>query len=77
MPLSKYKQYFFSHIRQSPDAVFHNADIYPPHSDTVHAVTFAKTDEPASVAERLVPTDKSYWKERFGYWLISRWRSGA
>jgi hypothetical protein len=77
MPLSKYKQYFFSHIRQSPDAVFHNADIYPPHYDTVHTVTFTKTDEPATVADRLIPTDKSYWKERFGYWLISRWRWGA
>ncbi|MEY2439608.1 MAG: hypothetical protein QOI34_993, partial [Verrucomicrobiota bacterium] len=68
MPISKYKQYFFSHVRQSADAVFHNADIYPFGYDTVHAVTFAKTDEPVTVADRLIPADKSYWRERFGYW---------
>jgi FAD/FMN-containing dehydrogenase len=77
MPLSRYKNYFFSQIRPSSEAVFHNADIYPPRYETVHAVTFTKTDEPVTVSDRLIPRDKSYRQERFGYWLISRWRWGA
>jgi FAD/FMN-containing dehydrogenase len=77
MPAAKYKEYFFSHIREAPDTVFHNADIYPPKYDTVHAVTFSNTDDPVEIADRLIPIGKSYWQERFGYWLIARWRWGS
>jgi len=77
MPLSQYKKYFLARIRSSADAAFHNADIYPPGYETVHAVTFTKTDEPVTVSDRLIPRDKSYRQERLGYWLISRWRWGA
>lgn len=76
MPISKYKSYFFEQVRGSSDAVFHNADIYPNAYTTVHAVTFAKTNDPVTVVDRLVPANKSYWQERFGYWAISRWSIG-
>ncbi len=75
--VSHYKEYFFSNIRESADALFHNADIYPPKYETAHLVTFFKTDEPVTVPDHLISTYKSYRQERFGYWLVSRWRWGA
>jgi len=61
MPISSYKDYFFSNIRNSTNAVFHNADIYPPAFDTVRAVTWSVTDKPVTNPERLIGTNESYW----------------
>jgi FAD/FMN-containing dehydrogenase len=77
MSVAKYTQYFVSQVRGSPKAVFHNADIYPFSYKNAHTVTFSKTDDPVTVADRLIPTGKSYVQERLGYWLIARWRWGA
>ena len=76
MPIGEYKRYFFDEIRSSPDAIFHNADIYPDEYTTVHAVTFARTDAPVTVPDRLIPADKSYRMNRFVYWVISEWPFG-
>jgi FAD/FMN-containing dehydrogenase len=71
IPITRYRDWFFQNIRGSPEAVFHNADIYPNVYDTVHAVTFAQTSDPLTITERLIPQNKSYWEDRFGYWAIS------
>jgi FAD binding domain len=72
MPIVQYRNWFFQHVRGSRAVVFHNADIYPDAYDTAHAVTFCQTDEPLTITDRLIPEDKSYWRERFGYWTISQ-----
>ena len=48
MPIGRYRDYFFRHVRNSPDAVFHNGDIYPPGYDTVRAVTWSRARTRAS-----------------------------
>jgi len=65
MPISQYRDFFFSEIRNSKDAVFHNADIYPPALGKVRAVTWSKTDEAVTTPTRLVPRDLDYGRERF------------
>src|SRR5256885_788013 len=65
MPLGQYREYFFRNVRDSRSAVFHNADIYPDEFDTVHAVSYVKTDKPLTVKERLIPGDRLYRLDRF------------
>jgi FAD/FMN-containing dehydrogenase len=71
MPIGEYKDYFFNTVRNSPNAVFHNGDIYPPSFDTVRAVTWSKTDQPVTDKDRLIGRHESYWLDRQLIWLIS------
>lgn len=76
MPLSEYLSWFRRHVRDSANAVFHNADIYPNDFTTVNAVTYRETQEAVTVPERLIPRDKSYRLNRFVYGVISEWPAG-
>ena len=49
MPRADYAEYFEKNIRGNADIVFHNGDFYPPDYDTITAVTYSKTDKPATV----------------------------
>ena len=75
LPITQYRQFFDDDIRPST-AVFHNADIYPDAYDTVHAVTYSKTDDPVTVRDRLMPENRSYRLNRFAYWVVSEWPFG-
>ncbi|KTD38340.1 cytokinin oxidase [Legionella nautarum] len=55
MKLAHYKRYFLQTIRHSPDAVFHNADLYPPNYQELNAITWVKTNKPVTVSARLAP----------------------
>ena len=55
MPLADYLEYFRSQVRSSGEAVFHNADIYPPDYSELTAVTWFRTDAPLTLNERLRP----------------------
>jgi FAD/FMN-containing dehydrogenase len=72
MPASEYRRWFFSEIKGSTTAVFHNGDIYPPLYDTVNAVTYQRTELPVTVPDRLIPTNLPYRLDRFLYWIISQ-----
>ena len=76
MPIGRYRDYFFRHVRNSPDAVFHNGDIYPPGYDTVRAVTWSRTDRPVTVKERLIGRHEGYWLDRQLIWIISEFPFG-
>ena len=76
MALTDYKRYFFDHIRDHSDAVFHNAEIYPPDYTTVRAVTFSITNDPVTIQDRLTPTGQPYRLDRFGLWVVSEWPFG-
>ena len=73
MPVAEYKRFFFDHVRGDSQAVFHNADLYPPDYTKVNAVTYRVTDEPLTIADRLIPLDQSYRLERLGLWVASEW----
>ena len=76
MPISEYRQYFFDQVRNSRDAIFHNADIYPPAYETVHSVTWNKTDDPLTISDRTKPVQKNYEAQRFFYDWMSDWPGG-
>jgi len=76
MPLGEYREFFSRTIRQSPNVVFHNADIYPNAFTTVRATSFIRTDKPVTVEDRLIPDNQSYWLDRFCFWVVSEWPFG-
>jgi hypothetical protein len=55
LPVSEYPHYFKTTIKHDPNAIMHNADLFPPHYNTVECVTWHKTDKTPTVSERLQP----------------------
>ena len=55
MSAGEYTEHFKSKVRHFQGAVFHNADLYPPHYRKVRSVTWARTDEAATEPRRLQP----------------------
>ncbi|MBV8801733.1 MAG: FAD-binding protein [Gammaproteobacteria bacterium] len=77
--ISNYKKYFFDHIRNNTKAIFHNADIYPPHYTKVRAITWAETDKAITISHRITKNKQSYAVERYFVWAITstplgKWR---
>ncbi len=64
LKVKEYKDFFFAHIRDWPQAVFHNGDLYPPAYDTVMAITWYETDLPVTVPDRLMPVQDNNWADR-------------
>ncbi len=70
MDIDQYKNYFFQNIRSSKNAIFHNADLYPPDYQEVTAITWTQTDQSVTVKERLSPQDKpSLFQEYLLNWV--------
>lgn len=67
---SAYPAWFDANVRGRSDAVFHNADLYPPHYTRARAVTWYQTDLPATGA-RLQPLRRAYLAELYFLWSIS------
>lgn len=76
MPITEYKTFFVDSVRSQPDAIFHNADIYPDDYDEVDAVTYSGTEDPVTIPDRLIPADRSYALNRFMFRVISGWPFG-
>lgn len=79
MPVEAYPEHFFKTVRHSREAVFHNADIYPPHYQTVRSATWRETDKPANPAHRVQPQRSGYPLERYFIWAaaetpLGKWR---
>ena len=79
MPAGDYLEHFRKTVRSSPDAIFHNADVYPPHYRSVRSVTFVRTDKPVTETRRLMPVQKSYPLQKYFLWAVTespfgKWR---
>lgn len=70
MRTSAYTSWFDANVRGRKDAVFHNADLYPPHYSRMRAVTWHETDSPAT-GERLQPQRSRYLSAQYLMWLVS------
>ncbi len=78
MPLSDYLSRI-QEITRNPKAVFHNADIYPPHYTKVNAVTWIETDEKPTHTPSLQRVKRFYPLEKYLLWAIAntpfgKWR---
>ncbi|MBV1909429.1 MAG: FAD-binding protein [Kangiellaceae bacterium] len=60
MSIGNYKDYFFKNIRDNPDVIFTNADIYPPDYEKVLDVSWFSTDKPVTIKDRLISNDEEY-----------------
>lgn len=69
--LDDYPDFFRAHVLGDPDAVLHNADLAPPAFDRPLAITWRRTDEAPTVADRLVPRGLDYSREQNLIWLVS------
>jgi FAD/FMN-containing dehydrogenase len=79
MGAADYLDHFRGRIRSAPDAVFHNADLYPPEYTRVRSVTWRQTERPATEPRRLHEHGQSYPLHRYFVWAISetplgKWR---
>ncbi len=79
MSSAEYISHFKSKVRHFSDAVFHNADLYPPHYRKVRSVTWARTDEPTTEPRRLQQGGQSYSVNRYFVWAVTetplgKWR---
>lgn len=77
--ISDYKKYFFNHVRNNSTAIFHNADIYPPHYKKVRAITWVETEKSITIPHRITKNKQSYAMERYFVWAITstplgKWR---
>lgn len=61
MTIEQYTSFFEQNVKNNPSIVFHNADIYPPDYTHVNSVSWAKTEKPLTVQEKLISRDKDYW----------------
>lgn len=76
MPRDAYRSYFFCHVRENKDVVFHNGDIYPPLYKNVRAVSWTKTDQKPTEKTRLMPLASAYPIERYFIGAFSKSRFG-
>ena len=61
MTIEQYTPFFEKNVKNNPNVVFHNADIYPPDYTHVNSVSWVKTEKPLTVQEKLISRDKDYW----------------
>ena len=74
-----YIEHFKSRVRHSPDAIFHNADLYPPHYVRARSVTWMRTEEAVTEPRRLHQGGAGYALERYFVWAVTetpwgKWR---
>lgn len=68
-----YKNYFLKNIRGSQNAVFHNADLYPPDFKYLNAITWFKTNKAVTVKDRLAPQNRpSAYQEFLLSWIAEK-----
>ncbi|MGC1172097.1 FAD-binding oxidoreductase [Polaromonas sp.] len=79
MSAAEYISHFKAKVRYFQDAVFHNADLYPPHYRKVRSVTWARTDEATTEPRRLQHGGETYPVNRYFVWAVTetplgKWR---
>jgi FAD/FMN-containing dehydrogenase/uncharacterized membrane protein YhaH (DUF805 family) len=79
LPAKEYAAYFKRAVRDAPEAVFHNGDLYAPDYARVRAVTWRETKKPVTAPYRLQPHRKGHPLENYFLWAVSetpfgKWR---
>ena len=76
LPVTSYLNYFRARIQPDTAVIFHNADLYPPAYEEVHAVSYVETTLPVTIPERIQPSDQASWTHRLAYKSITSGRLG-
>ena len=73
---SDYLAWFKKTVRHSSEAVFHNADLYPPHYKSLRAVTWSQTERAATHTSRLQTPRRHWGIEKYMMWTVTEWPLG-
>lgn len=76
MPASQYLDWFKAEIRHGGSAVFHNADLYPPHYSKLRATTWSQTKKPATHGSSLQAPRRLWAIEQYMMWTVTEWPLG-
>lgn len=76
MPTADYPTHFRERVRDSGDAIFHNADLYPPDYRHARAVSWRRTDDAATTRQRLQQPRKLHPLQRYYLWVFTETRTG-
>jgi FAD/FMN-containing dehydrogenase/uncharacterized membrane protein YhaH (DUF805 family) len=76
MKRNEYQDFFIENIRENKHVIFHNGDIYPPHYQTIRAVSWVKSDKQPTDKTRLMPLAASYPLERYFIGAFSKSKFG-
>lgn len=71
MATRDYLPWFDANVRGRKEAIFHNADLYPPDFTRARAVTWHETDLPPTTKTRLQPLRRAYLLELYFLWAVS------
>lgn len=76
---AEYLRHFKDKIRNDKQAVFHNADLYPPEFTRVRSVTWVETERAPTEPWRLHESDAAYPLHRYLVWAVTdkplgKWR---
>lgn len=74
-----YLRHFRDSVRSDRGAVFHNADLYPPHYCKALSQTWVETNKPVTQTNRLMALRSSFPLEQYAFWAITesplgKWR---
>jgi FAD/FMN-containing dehydrogenase len=76
MPVASYADYFRRKVSGDAGVIFHNADMYPPTYENIHAISYRQTTDPVTVDDHLLPEDQASWTHRAAYSMITSWPGG-
>ena len=75
--LEDYPAWFAANIQARPQVLLHNADLSAPGFDQPHCVTWARSDKPLTLADRLTAPGASYTTEKLFIWAMTELPGGA
>jgi len=79
LQINEFIQYFDENVKNNPDVIMHNTDMFPPSYRGLRAATWVKTEEKPTVKTRLMPLKGAYPIERYFLWAftetpLGKWR---
>ena len=76
VPLERYPGYFRQKIGSDSRVVMHNANLLPPDSETLRAISWMLTPKPVTVPDRLIPRDADYGRIQNAMWAATELPGG-
>ena len=74
--LESYPGYFREEIASDERMLLHNANLLPPNSRRLRAISWVLTEKPLTVEDRLIPRDQDYSRIQSAIWAITELPGG-
>jgi FAD/FMN-containing dehydrogenase/uncharacterized membrane protein YhaH (DUF805 family)/SAM-dependent methyltransferase len=77
IPRTEYLEHFRQSVRDMPEAVFHNADLYHPHYARLRTCVWVTTDKYVTNPRRLMQVEPYHAFWRYFFWVVSETPFGS